>query len=96
MRLTSVERKALAHALQGVEADAYVYGSRADPSGRGGDIDVLVLSRAPSPYRLSKEIAVRFRMECDEKIDVMVIDPDHVPPEQEPFVRLIRKEAEPV
>lgn len=57
---------------------------------------MLVFSKTVSPYRLSQEIAVRFRMECDEKIDVLVIDPDNIALEQEPFLNLIRKQAIPL
>jgi predicted nucleotidyltransferase len=93
MRLLDIERKALTHALKGVEGDAYLYGSRVNPLAKGGDIDLLVFSRENSPYRLSRDIAVRFRMECDEKIDVLVINPDRISEEQKPFLKLIQREA---
>lgn len=96
MRLLDIERRALTHALKGVDGKAYLYGSRVHPSGKGGDIDLLVLSRATSSYRLSRDIAVRFRMECDEKIDVLVVDPDHVSEAQKPFLDLISREALPL
>lgn len=96
MRLLDIERQALAHVLKGVDGKAFLYGSRVLPSGKGGDIDVLVLSRAVSPHQLSRDIAVRFRMECDEKIDVLVVDPDHLPKEQKSFIDLIRREAVPL
>ncbi|MFA7370215.1 MAG: hypothetical protein WC334_11270 [Kiritimatiellales bacterium] len=73
-----------------------MYGSRTDPSRKGGDIDVLVFARVDSPYRLSQEISVRFRMECDEKIDVLVVNPDHISDEQKPFLKLIQQEAVPL
>jgi len=79
MRLLKEEKTALAHALQGVKGEVYLYGSRVDPDKKGGDIDLLVFTRVDSPYRLSQDIAVRFRMECDEKIDVLVVNPDHIP-----------------
>ena len=96
MRLHQTELKALRHALADVDGQTFLYGSRTDDTRRGGDIDVLVYSKAASPYRLSQEIAVRFRMECDEKIDVLVVDPDHIAKEQEPFINLIRKHAIPL
>lgn len=93
MRLLKKERDALKHALRGVDGTAYLYGSRTDESKKGGDIDVLVLARVESPYRLSQDISVRFRMECDEKIDVLVVNPDSMPESQRSFVSLIQKEA---
>ena len=96
MRLSSTEKKALAHALEDVGGNAFLYGSRANDRERGGDIDLLVFSRTPAPYRLSKEIAVRFRMECDEKIDVLVVNPDDIPEKTRPFVEHIQKTAKPL
>ncbi len=95
MRLLETEKMALRSALRGVNGIAYLYGSRADPSRKGGDIDLLVLSRDGAPYRLSQDIAVRFQMECDEKIDVLVVNPDRVPRDQRPFVDLVMKDAVP-
>lgn len=83
----------MAHALAEVDGEAYLYGSRVAVAKKGGDIDLLVFARVDSPYRLSQDIATKFRMECDEKIDVLVVNPDRIPAEQEPFLKLIRREA---
>lgn len=93
MRLLDKERVALGKALRGVEGQVYLYGSRTDPRRKGGDIDILVFSQSDSPYRLSQDITVRFQMECDEKIDVTVVDPDRILESQKAFVNKIRKEA---
>ena len=93
MRLLEKEKAALTYALQGVEGEVYLYGSRTDPSRKGGDIDLLIFSRVASPYRLSQDISVKFRMECDEKIDVLVVNPDHIPETQKHFLTSIQKEA---
>lgn len=93
LRLRDEEKKALTHALQGLNGEAYLYGSRADPTKKGGDIDLLVFSRTPSAYRLSQNITVRFRMLCDEKIDVLVVNPEAVPAQQQSFLRLIQRGA---
>ena len=93
MRLLDIEKKALTHALTGMDGVAYLYGSRVNPLAKGGDIDLLVLSRSDSPYRLSRDISVRFRMECDEKIDVLVVNPDCISEDQRPFLKLIQQEA---
>ncbi len=96
MRLLDIEKKALTLALKGIDGIAYLYGSRVDSSAKGGDIDILVFSHTDSPYRLSQDISVRFRMECDEKIDVLVVNPDHVSEDQKPFIQLIQREAVPL
>lgn len=90
MRLYGAEQAALDRALEGVSGDVYLFGSRADDSRRGGDIDVLVYAITDSSYRLSRDITVRFQMECDEKIDVLVINPEKVSKAQELFVRSIQ------
>ena len=91
IRLSETERTALLHALRDVQGEIFIYGSRTDPAARGGDIDVLVINRADSPYRLSQDITVKFQMECDEKIDVLVMNPDAMPEEQAAFVTMILK-----
>lgn len=85
MRLLDKEREALKAALNGVAGKVYLFGSRTDHARRGGDIDLLVLSHHPSPYHLARSIAVKFRMACDERIDVLVIDPERIQPHQVPF-----------
>jgi predicted nucleotidyltransferase len=93
MRLLDIEKRALTLAIKGLDGVAYLYGSRVNPLAKGGDIDLLVLSRADSPYRMARDISVRFRMECDEKIDVLVVNPDCISEEQKPFLKLIQREA---
>ena len=46
MRLTREETKAISEEVRRVDATAqiYLYGSRADDTARGGDIDLLVVS----------------------------------------------------
>jgi predicted nucleotidyltransferase len=47
MRLSQSERQAILGAIgsQDPQADVYLFGSRVDDGARGGDIDLLVLSR---------------------------------------------------
>jgi predicted nucleotidyltransferase len=96
MRLLELERTALLKALQGVDGHAYLYGSRVDPGRKGGDIDVLVFSRTRDPYRVAQDITVRFQMVCDEKIDVLVVDPERMQPEQRSFVDLVMRSSAPL
>lgn len=52
MRLDKNERVALERAIDGVEGDVYLFGSRADDTARGGDIDILVFSDAERAFTL--------------------------------------------
>jgi len=64
--------------LFGPEAGVAVFGSRADPTARGGDIDLLVRLPSPVPERERKalELVARLQMRLgDQPIDVLVIDP---------------------
>lgn len=85
-RLDAEERAALAAALAAVgNPPAYLFGSRADPSARGGDIDLLVFA-TDDPFLLAQRIAREFFMRCEEKIDVTVMDPARLTPEQQAFL----------
>ena len=89
LRLDAAERRALARALAGVEGRFFLFGSRTDPTKKGGDIDLLVVSEADSAYKLEQEITVRFQMELDTKIDVTVVTPSEFAAAQTPFLQLI-------
>jgi len=95
LRLCSDETHALVQALKGVKGKAFIFGSRTQLDKRGGDIDLLVETDVESAYRVGQDITVRFRMRCDEKIDVFVVDPKHVDPSINVFYRGIRAEAIP-
>jgi predicted nucleotidyltransferase len=89
MRLDSDERKALEKALAGVRADGvFLFGSRVEDSARGGDIDILIFS-GRNPLALSRQVATRFFLHCEERIDVVVMDPRRLTPEQRAFLRTI-------
>ena len=85
VRLDNLERRALAHALEDVNGEVYLLGSRLIPSKKGGDIDILIYSKSNS-LNLSREVSRRFFMECEEKIDVLVFDKDNLNEEQEAFI----------
>ena len=95
MRLSELQRGALRKALDGVDGRAYLYGSRTDDSRRGGDVDVLIFSDA-DPHRLSADVRVRCRMECDERIDVLVVNPARIDSEQRAFLDIIEKDILPI
>ena len=91
MRLDNIQKEALFKAIEGIENEVYLFGSRVDNSKRGGDIDILIFSEE-NPYRLSQRVATHFFMECEEKIDVVVMDPDNLTPEQKAFLNTITME----
>lgn len=91
MRLDSIERKALENAIRDVDAEVYLFGSRIDNNKKGGDIDILIFSDQNS-YKLSQSVSVKFFMECEEKIDVIVMNPKKLTAEQKAFLNVIKKE----
>ena len=91
MRLDQQEKKALKYALEGIDEDIYLFGSRCDDFRKGGDIDLLIFSKA-SPYQLSQDISVNFFKICEEKIDVIVMDKDNLSEEQQAFINSIKME----
>lgn len=89
VRLDSEEIAALAYALQGVEAESIsLFGSRVEPGRLGGDIDILLLTQAPA-FETAQAVAVRFFSRCEEKIDVVVMNPHELTPEQSDFLSRI-------
>jgi len=91
MRLDNLQRKALQNAVKDVKGDVYLFGSRVDDNKKGGDIDLLIFSEE-DPFTLSQEVSVKFFMECEEKIDVTVMNPNKLTKEQEAFLKIITKE----
>ena len=88
MRLDPIEKEALNHALQNVKGEVFLFGSRVDHSKKGGDIDLLIFSKE-NPFVLSKKVSVDFNMKCEEKIDVVVMNPDEMSTEQNAFLRTL-------
>ncbi len=91
MRLDNKQKEAIYRAIEGIEDEIYLFGSRVDAAKKGGDIDILIFSEE-NPYRLSQRVATQFFMECEEKIDVIVMDPDNLTPEQTAFLNTITME----
>ncbi len=91
MRITPLEYKAIKYAVKDVEGQVYLFGSRLDDTAKGGDIDLLIFTDAPS-LKLSCRIAAKFRMICDEKIDVVLMPKENRDAEQNAFLNSIAKE----
>lgn len=91
VRLDDAEAAALAAAIDGVPADAVeLFGSRTDPVKKGGDIDLLVLTAA-SRFETARRVSCRFFMHCEERIDVVVLNPERLTAADEAFVRSLRR-----
>ena len=93
MRLDTVQKTALKAALKNLHGNdqAFLYGSRVDDSKHGGDIDVLIYSQQAS-FPLSRKITRDFFKLCEEKIDVLVLNPEIMTQEQNLFVQSINKQ----
>jgi len=91
MRLSKIERQALEEALNGVREEVYLFGSRVDDAGKGGDIDILIFSEE-NPLLLSQRVTLAFMRICEEKIDVIVFNPRELSEEQKAFLAVIKKE----
>ncbi len=90
MRLSEKDKKIIKKAILSIDplAQIFLFGSRADPRKKGGDIDILVLSsqlkitdKATILHNIFKEIE-------EQKIDI-VIEKDQT----NPFVKMIMTEA---
>jgi len=91
MRLDSKEKTALKKAIENINNEVYLFGSRVNDDKRGGDIDILIFSEENS-YRLSQGVSIKFFMECEEKIDVIVMNPNKLTQEQQAFLNVITME----
>jgi len=89
MRLDPIEHAALMRALAGVEGRAFLFGSRVNDAACGGDIDVLVFSQE-DPYRVAQRVATAFFAACEEHLDVVVMNPERLTPEQQAFLNVIQ------
>lgn len=86
MRLREPEKQSIVRAIKSVEPDSkiYLFGSRVDDSGKGGDIDILVITEKMT-YRDKLAIKKRIFAEIEEqKIDILFSEKG-----REAFVKMI-------
>ncbi|HEK25752.1 MAG: nucleotidyltransferase domain-containing protein [Hydrogenobaculum sp.] len=91
VRLDDEEIKAIKESIKAYDKDAkiFIFGSRADLSKKGGDIDILILS---DKIDLDAELSIRAELLIklgDRKIDIVRAKN----PESSPFVSMIYEEA---
>jgi uncharacterized protein len=91
MRLSAKEQSALEYAIEGIEGEIFLYGSRTNPQARGGDIDILILSSSSS-YELSKKVSTRFFSRLEQKVDVTVYNPQKMSAGERAFFESVNKE----
>jgi predicted nucleotidyltransferase len=77
MRLNNTELQALRAILGELDPAGriYLYGSRADDTRRGGDIDIYL--QASRPIELKTRLLTQYRLEqaCDTRVDLLVKNP---------------------
>jgi len=85
MRLTDSEIQAIEKAIYSLDQDAeiYLFGSRADDSQKGGDIDLLIVSG-----NLTFRDKIKIKKGIFEHIDEQKIDLIIAKDDADPFVRL--------
>lgn len=70
------------------KAEIYLYGSRADDTKRGGDIDLLIFSE-----HLSRQDKARIRLELYDTLGEQKIDITIAKDLSDPFVRIAHAEG---
>ena len=90
MRLEPEQREAIVRTIRSYDPESaiYLFGSRLDDSARGGDIDLLVISR-----RITREQLIDVKLDLydrlgEQKIDLLVTDAPRTA-----FQRLARSEG---
>ena len=88
IRLSRKEKLTLDYALNGINEEVFLYGSRTFDNKKGGDIDILIYSNA-EVYSLSKKVATRFFSQCESKIDVLIVPTGNLNPAKKAFIQTL-------
>jgi len=88
MRLKEDEKQVIVQAIKKFDSNAciYLFGSRVDNAKRGGDIDILVISKKLTYDDKIKIKSIFFKKLDDQKIDLIIYKNT-----KDPFVQLILK-----
>lgn len=86
MRITNAEHLTISNTIHQADADAaiYLFGSRADDSAKGGDIDLLVLSKKINLMEKLEILAQLHKQIGERKIDIAIY-----PDTTRPFPRMV-------
>jgi len=87
MRLNPIETQTIKSAILELDPSAqiYLFGSRTDDRAKGGDIDILILSKQ---LRFKDKLTIKaniFKTIEEQKIDILIL-----PDTNDPFVKSIR------
>lgn len=78
MRLDKKEKEALKYALRDFRGKIFLYGSRLDDNGKGGDIDIILKpDEKVNALKLTLKIQRLFFPRCEQKLDVIVYKEDN-------------------
>lgn len=90
MRLANEEQLAISDAIHQADADAviYLFGSRVDDAAKGGDIDLLVLSKRINLMTKLEILAQLHQKLGERKIDIAVYRDT-----TRPFPRMVMQEG---
>jgi len=90
MRLADEEQSAIADIIYQADADAliYLFGSRVDDAAKGGDIDLLVLSKRINLMTKLQILAQLHQKLGERKIDIAVYSDT-----TRPFPRMVMQEG---
>jgi predicted nucleotidyltransferase len=78
MRLNPSELSAIRTTLGAVDSlgQVYLYGSRADDSRRGGDIDLFLDAKQAIDLKTALTLQYRLTAACDTRVDLLIKTPD--------------------
>lgn len=99
MRITASQARIIREQvgeIAGLDARVWLFGSRADDSQRGGDIDLFIEAMHPVENRVATacRIASSLQMHLgDQRIDVLLTDPSSAP---QPIHRIARETGIPL